>query len=239
MGGLTIDQLRWIFSKYPESELDHSGWDVKSVPFSDGDDSTHLWSELNENCTATEIAIAGPPKDTAAYNFFVTHVLTSLNEEPRDYFASTDDHELDQFLLTQNGAINFFQMYDLLSDEYISELRFITPVPIMNDRGVFVSPNAMTYDSGEYPLLRKVYLGVHRNEATLAKTVPFLEFGLSMEGSQVLKKAGFWPLREWEKRVMYTRIQSSLGFTLPDITEHCGDEAGRVSIAGSTTVEPV
>lgn len=41
LGGLTVHQLRWIYTSLPESQLDHSGWDVNSVPFSDGDDSTH------------------------------------------------------------------------------------------------------------------------------------------------------------------------------------------------------
>lgn len=52
MGGLTTDQLRWIYSDLSMSELKGFKWDQNSVPFSDGDDSTHLWSELNENCTA-------------------------------------------------------------------------------------------------------------------------------------------------------------------------------------------
>jgi hypothetical protein len=52
MGGLTIDQLRWAYSDLSIVELKGFNWDPNSVPFSDGDDSTHLWSELNENCTA-------------------------------------------------------------------------------------------------------------------------------------------------------------------------------------------
>lgn len=46
--GLTIDQLRWIFSSYTDSELTATGWDAAAaIPNSDNDENTHLWSELN------------------------------------------------------------------------------------------------------------------------------------------------------------------------------------------------
>ena len=47
-----------MFSSYEAGDLDHSGRDVASIPFDDRDDDTHLWSELNENCTDTEIILA-------------------------------------------------------------------------------------------------------------------------------------------------------------------------------------
>ena len=70
LGGLTIDQLRWMYSSFSLGELISTGLDATSIPFSDGDDSTHLWSELNEDCTAAEIVIAGPDGGSRAYNFF-------------------------------------------------------------------------------------------------------------------------------------------------------------------------
>ena len=234
-----MHQLRWIFSSYPVGELDHSGWDVGSVPFEDGDDSTHLWSELNENCTAAEIILAGPPRGSNAYNWFNTYVLTTAGEEPRAYQIGQDVRELDAFMQENGAANSFFQKYDLLSVEYADLAGTISPVPMMNKKGDFVKPNAKSYESGEYPLLRDVYLGVNDDPQVLEVTRPFLEFGLSDEGSKVLKDSGFWPIRAYKKLIMFTRLQSKYGLESFDISEHCGPPGGEFSIAGSTTVEPV
>lgn len=60
LGGLTLDQLRWIFSDLSSEALDADPtWDPSSVPHSDGLDYTHLWNELHEDCEASEIRIAG------------------------------------------------------------------------------------------------------------------------------------------------------------------------------------
>lgn len=236
LGGLTIDQLRWMFSNLPVGELDHSGWQVESVPFEDGDDSTHLWSELHENCTATEIVLAGPLVGSNAYDFFQDHVLTAADEKPREYESKQDIREIAAFLQENKGAMSFFQLYDLLTVEYATLVGTIAPVPVMNPRGDYIAPNALTYESEEYPLLRNVYLGV--SEQALENTRPFLEFGLSDGGTQALKDAGFWAIQEYKKLAMFTRLQSKLGMEALDITEHCGPP-GELAIAGSVIVEPV
>ncbi len=48
-GGLSKDQLRWMYSSLSVNELIAEGWDPSSVPFLDEDDDTHLWSEMQEN----------------------------------------------------------------------------------------------------------------------------------------------------------------------------------------------
>eukprot|EP00977_Amphora_coffeiformis_P024353 scaffold15605_cov165-Amphora_coffeaeformis.AAC.1 len=239
MGGLTLEQLRWIYTSYPIGELDHAGWDATSVPFADGDDATTMWSELHENCTAAPILIAGSPPGTSAYDFLTTYVLPGNDEIPRDYFKSSDMKTLDSYMHDNGAAISFVQMYDVLSAEYAEEAASLAPVPIMDEHGEFIEPNAANYDSHAYPLLRNVYLGVNNDHASLEITRPFLEFGYSSEGTKILRESGFWPLQQWEKIVMHTRIQSSLGIPLDGIAEHCGPPNGEISIAGSTTVQPV
>lgn len=44
LGGLSIDQLRWIYSNYSDTELLETGWDALSLKNSDNDPATHLWS---------------------------------------------------------------------------------------------------------------------------------------------------------------------------------------------------
>lgn len=62
LGGLTTDQLRWMYSSFDEDHLRQQGWDSDSVPNSDGNQNTHLWSELldDPDCPTTDIRISGP-----------------------------------------------------------------------------------------------------------------------------------------------------------------------------------
>jgi ABC-type phosphate transport system substrate-binding protein len=60
LNGLTIDQLRWVYSSYNESSLEAHGWNRSSVQNLDGNSSTHLWSELSSECKAEEIILSGP-----------------------------------------------------------------------------------------------------------------------------------------------------------------------------------
>ena len=56
MGGLTPDQLRWMFSAETAAELVAAGLDMSTVtPNADGDDSTHKWSELSANLSLIHI----------------------------------------------------------------------------------------------------------------------------------------------------------------------------------------
>ena len=64
LGGLSLDQLRWMYTSLSEAELVATGtWDSSSVPNSDKDESTHLWSELDGRCEAEEIILEIPPDD--------------------------------------------------------------------------------------------------------------------------------------------------------------------------------
>jgi ABC-type phosphate transport system substrate-binding protein len=241
LGGLTNDQLRWTFSSFSVRELAQSGWDKNALPFSDGDESTHLWSELHENCTATEILIAGPPQDTVAYKFFQEHIFKGHGEVFRDgYFSSPESNVIDDYIQGNSNAISFSQLYDTLSSKFAEKATRTMKIPIMGDTGIFVSPTGKTFESGEYPLVRSVYMGVNMDPTSLQSTLPFFEYGFSDEGDDAMMEAGFWPIRDWEKLIMFTRLQvSGLGMNVSDIKESCGPSDGDFKVAGSFTVEPV
>lgn len=62
LGGLTIDQLRWMFTNLGENHLRDQGWNDDAVPNSDGDPVTKYWSELLDDpaCASEQIHIFGP-----------------------------------------------------------------------------------------------------------------------------------------------------------------------------------
>lgn len=240
-GGLSKDQLRWIFSAFSTKDLTANGWDPLSVPFLDDDDNTHLWSEIHENCTDTEILLAieeaGEGRDDAM-SYVFQQILRSRGEVMRDYFSSaTTPQQLDDYLHANGAAIAFFHLYDTLSPEF--QVHDLLAVGINNDDGDVIMPFAKSFEEDTYPFLKEITLGYVSDPVSLQSTRPFLEFGFSSEGNQILKQLGYWPVTEWRKLTMYTRLGSDLGLPLPEIQKHCGPPDGQIAIAGGSTVLPV
>lgn len=237
-GGLSKDQIRWIYSNSSTKELVASGWNPASIPFLDEDDSTHLWSEIHENCTAEEIAVAVENTDNGgAYDYFLEHILTSRGETMRNHFQGNSSQATDEYLEANLAAISFFHLYDMISKAY--QARGLLAIGVKSEHGDVIMPSDKAFVSGSYPFLKKVYLGMVNSPEALEFTRPFLEFGLSDEGTQILLKLGYWPILEWEKLKMYSRLGSDHGLEIDAIREQCGPLDGRLAIGGSDTVLPV
>jgi ABC-type phosphate transport system substrate-binding protein len=91
----------------------------------------------------------------------------------------------------------------------------------------------------EYPLQQDIYLGLVDDPERLEVLHPFLNFGFSTEGQDILKDLGYWPISDWEKLAMHTRMQCEHGLDIQDISDHCGPEGGVLTMGGSDTVLPV
>lgn len=114
LGGLSPDQLRWMFTNYDSDQLLATGWDPNSIPNSDGDESTHLWSELDARCSAVEIMISGPLPDSGTFEYFHQTILVDLdagethpNNRPNGYFNSSDYKEVVTYIEEHGDAIAF------------------------------------------------------------------------------------------------------------------------------------
>ena len=61
-GGLTIQQLRWMFSSFNEDQLEGSAEFVTAevIPSSDSNPNTHLWRELADPNDQAQIAACPP-----------------------------------------------------------------------------------------------------------------------------------------------------------------------------------
>jgi phosphate transport system substrate-binding protein len=240
--GLSVDQLRWIFSSFSTQELREYGWDVTSVPFLDDDESTHLWSELHEGCAAEEILISGSSdQDSGAYIFFTDTIFRGKNETFNNkYYGSIETADLISYLESNGSAISYFSLSTLLTTGNSSKIRRLEPVAIYSEEEEsFVKPKAAAFEDNRYPLARRLYLSLLNDEGSLASTRSFVAFGLSLQGTQVLKSAGFWPIHDWEKILMATRAQIAGGISRSDIAKSCGPSGGNISIAGSSTVYPI
>ena len=184
LGGLTTDQLRWIYSSYTDAQLEESGWDPSSLKNSDRDSSTHLWSELDERCQPLEVRIAGPDDQSGTYEFFQEAVLLDHDEGETfamdrvlGYFAAVKDEDLVAFLQEYGGAISYFGY-----SYYYQYMEGLYAVAVKNKDGFFVVPTEETIGDGTYnPLARRIYMNLLNDETTLQDTVPFVSFGLRTE----------------------------------------------------------
>lgn len=239
MEALTIPQLRWIYSSFSDDELIGDGWDEDSVPYSDGDPSTHLWSELNAACEDVEIKIGGPSVDSEAALLFKEIVFGEKNSEMFDvnragsFFSSQGNEELADFLAyNDTSAIAFFDIGYIFTS---LDLEAFSLVSVEIDAEIFKS-SAKALEDGTYPLSRVLYYYLHDNVESLKFTRPFVDFIFTDDGDDVTKKSGFWPLSGAKKMVMATRIQSELGIPQSVVESYCGPKGASILIAGSSTV---
>ena len=240
LNGLTFDQLRWIFTSYDESELVQHEWDSSSVPFSDNDNSTHLWSELNPSCAEEEIRIAITDNESSNLLFkeliFVGVDETFASNRKDASVNTTTNEDLVQFILDSENAITFFGLAFVIAN-INQELLSLVPVNIGDEKSIKAS--AASLEDGIYPMSRRLYMNLHDDEASLQSTRGLLEFGFSEAGDAATKSVGLWPIDQWEKLLMSTRVQSASGIPLSEIEAYCGPGGGAISIAGSSTVFPV
>lgn len=216
MGGLTPDQLRWIYSSYTIAELRATDWNASSVPNSDGDDDTHLWSELNATCPAAEIKLAGPDSSSTSYEYFLGTVLSdstngeAFGEREDGYFNSTDVSEIVEYLQSDETVIAFISLASFVEDNTA-----LYGAPILNEDGFFVGPSEESIETGGYtPLSRRIFMNLLNSEASLANTAPFITFAMSTEGTAALTGTGFAPMPESVRAAMVDRLLGS-NATLP------------------------
>jgi len=229
LGGLTVDQLRWIFSSYTEAELEASGWDASSIANSDGDDATHLWSELSADCAEAEIKIAGPDSESGTYEYMSETIFADLDNgeifdaaRPDKCFNSATDEEIMAYLAGDADAIAYVGFAYYKSNE-----EAVSAATIQNEEGEFVAPDSTTVGDGSYnPLARRIYMNLLTAEDTMMYTGHFVQFGLSMMGDSLVSNTGYVPLPPADKMEMTARLNMC-------------PPGGEIAIAGSSTVYPV
>ena len=113
LGGLTVDQLRWMYSSYSDSELMQPGWNPSSLKNSDGNPSTHLWSELDSRCATSEIQITGDWIGDGSYTDFSEFILSDVEhgehialDRKYGYFQGMG-YDLLIYLLKQDDALAY------------------------------------------------------------------------------------------------------------------------------------
>ena len=238
-----------MFSDLTETQLvqEWDGFDATvDVPFSDKNDTTRLWSELHNECEPVEIALYGLSSGNPEYNFFEHNVFKARGEaiNPDRYTGFQDIDGLVTMLQWTQAGIGLVGLRYVLSEKDRNEILSLSTVKIRSKPSAaqvdeFVDPGLAALDDAAYELANRLYLNLANETAILNNVRPFIDFGLSEKGTEILIEQGFWSLDEWERLVMKTRAQTPSGIPLATIQENCGPIGREVSIAGSATVFPV
>jgi phosphate transport system substrate-binding protein len=207
LGGLTNHQLRWIFSNYTVSKLKATGWNAASLPNSDGNDSTHLWSELSTKCPKTEIKLSGTDSTLASYTNFIDAILTdSKNGEgiaSSRYKAFAVEANVITYIKSSASSVAFVG-YGL---QYNKNRSVVNAAAIKNSAGSFVLPTSTTIQNGTYnPLSRRIFMNV--KTTTLTRTKAYIQYGMSTKGTADVTTAGFIPIPATDRTKMLTRVSN-------------------------------
>ena len=92
----------------------------------------------------------------------------------------------------------------------------LNPVAIENGEGDYVIPDETTVADGTYePLARKIFMNLYTNSDSLEKTIPFLRFGYSSQGSELVSQTGYVPLPSSQVQDMLARLDALESGNLP------------------------
>jgi ABC-type phosphate transport system substrate-binding protein len=171
LGGLSIDQLRWMFSGMTEQQLiqEYDGWHASEVPHSDGIGYTRLWSELHSDCQPVEISIVGTASSSSLHAFFADTILKAAGEsiDTARFLGETETEPLLDRLEGDKTAIGFLNIRNVLSEH--SAVRWKT-VPIRevnkNSNGTFADPEVARFEDQKYPLTSNIYFNIN-DEASI------------------------------------------------------------------------
>ncbi len=205
MGGISMAQLRWVFSDWTEDELaTDGGLDMNSTTPNNDDDGIREWGDFDASCDDSEIKLWGADSDSGTYEYFGEQVFCKNcfagkeGYEPegfdtdRGYQNSADDNQIVNGINGDENAIGYFGYA-----YYEENANTLSVAAIANndthgvqDAGGAVTPEASTVADGSYaPLSRYIYMNVNNNDWDLVRG--FFEYGYSDAGMEHVMDVGY------------------------------------------------
>ncbi|KAI2505271.1 Phosphate ABC transporter substrate-binding protein [Fragilaria crotonensis] len=214
--GLTPDQLRFMYSSLTRQQLIQGGWSASSLSAGKGGDSP-LWSTLDKRCEDKEFNLSGPDQSNSGTSeFFKEKILKNTaelfdNTGALGYKGFVSDGDTLSYVRNNDAAIGFFGY-----SYYFSNAGVVLAAPIRNRLNVYVAPSKATILSNEYnPLTRRIFMNV--NKASLAQTLPFLEYGYTAAGDKLVEDTGNDAVPAADQILMLSRLGSASGIKIADI----------------------
>ena len=235
-GSLTLDQLRWMFSSLSTDELIMTGWDSSSIPNTDGDDGTFLWSELDKTCKAEEIVLGFYHRSEGEEDGMGT-----AQDELMEFFASTVFVEANEtfradssLLLVSSDTLQALPAM-VVATTFSVVTREALPwslVGIKNEtNGTAIQPTTSTIQSRTYsPFLLPVYLNFLSEVISFRFDNFVSTFLLTLNGRRVAQTLGYVPLSESDEAAMQERAVATRSFRF------CFSSNNSVEVRGKGTI---
>ena len=223
MGGLSMAQLRWVFTDWSEEDLanhEEGGLDMNSTTPSNDDDGVREWSDLDDSsaCLDNEIKLWGADSDSGTYEYFGEQVFCKkcfADAEPvaegfdtvRGYQNSADDNQIVNGINNDENAIGYFgyAYYEENSNTLSVAAIANNDTHGVQDAGNAVTPETSTVADGSYaPLSRFIYMNVNNNDWDLVRE--FITYGYSDEGMGHVSDVGYVALPAAMNAEMVARI---------------------------------
>lgn len=227
IGGLSVGQLRWIYSNWTEDMLANDtdgGLVFTSITPNDDGDGVREWGDLSSDasCADEQIKLWGADSDSGTYEYFGETVLC------KDCFGGDDGHTGESFDTGrtggyQNSADDNVIVSGISGDEhaigyfgyayYEENANALNVVAVADndthgaaDAGGSVQPTSTTVGDGSYsPLSRPIFMNIDA-EAWDA-VCGYLEFGYGSAGDQLVTQVGYVPIPAALKATMQGRMQ--------------------------------
>jgi ABC-type phosphate transport system substrate-binding protein len=215
-GGLSQDQLRWIFSSDTATNLQTTGWSDVSLSKGIGSLDERRWSRLHASCSNDWISIGIPSSNSEYFNFFqqaimknISQAMNATSPTSRPTFTFKTDKEIANFAKNEGSSIGYISYSSLIT--MTSTLQAIS---VPNNTGFYISPNASSITSKSYnPLSRTLYMILSVENLPLTRS--YLEFGYSNYGDQIAQSTGLTIIHPDDQMKMFVRIGSILPQCLP------------------------
>ena len=220
--GLTIDQLRWMYSNYSKAQLIQSGWSNTAIPFDDNNETSHKWNEMFSGplCPNGEIKLSSPGALSGTFSFFKEIVLPNTTEglatkRPDGILQSEVDEDLVQFV-ELSGEVIFGDAVGYFGFSFfVNEGNNLYGVPIQaKGATAYIAPSLTTLEAGTYvPFGRRIYMNVY--DPSFPQTAPFIEFGLNQVGVGLIERAGFIPPPFAERSTIVALVKGEIKAPVP------------------------
>jgi len=211
MGGLTVGQLRWIFTAETDSQLSDAGLDMSSITPDNNDNNVKEWSDLSSTCDDSAIKIKYPDGDSGTYEYFYEVILDEASSGFRSGTQSADDNVLVNAILGDENSIGYFGYA-----YYQENQATLAPVAVANDmnKGIddtsatAITPTSTTVRDGSYePLSRPLFMNVNNDKWDTVS--PFLNWAYSSTGQSVIGEVGYVSLDTSTLNEMKSRISAA------------------------------
>jgi len=200
-GGLTVGQLRWIFSNYTDAKLISTGFSSSELK---GTGTTKVWSRLFSSCPNVAIKLVGPDSAAGTYSYFLETILTDNKAGEGFSNSAYTPYVVEANIIAKvkstAGSIGYcgFAVYERAKATGAIKIKNPTT-------GAHYLPGTSSIPTGLYkPLSRKLYMNV--KTASILKVRSYIQYGFSTAGTNALVASGYYSLTAAEQVTMRKRL---------------------------------